>query len=167
MSKTKKTSKERDMSVIESGNMATIEAAIREFAFDQETQILLIKNPALHPVLNLYMSIRKLGKQPITHLLSTPRGKYDESLVKTAVIGNVLSEANEKLLLVSYPELAELYLQNNPNGSYFSTKNVEDTAKEAGLSALVQKYPRPHFCKPCSMSMSSLFTPEIRAKLAL
>ena len=165
--KTKKTNREKDLQVIQSGNMEEIEAAIREFAFDQETQILLIKNPALHPVLNLYMSIRKLGKQPITHLLSTPRGKYDESLVKTAVIGNVLSEANEKLLLVSYPELAELYLQNNPNGNYFSTKNVEDTAKEVGLSALVQKYPRPHYCKPCTASLGAFFTPEMRAKLSL
>lgn len=149
MSKTKKTSKERDMSVIESGNMATIEAAIREFAFDQETQILLIKNPALHPVLNLYMSIRKLGKQPITHLLSTPRGKYDEALIKAAVIGNILSEHNEGLLEQNYPELLTDYLA--------AKKAIEDE-KEAEMSK---------YRKTSGTSLGNFFTPEMRAKLAI
>ena len=147
--KTKKTNKERDLSIIATGNMATIEKAIREFAFDQESQILLIKTPEYRPILDMYLSIRKLGKQPITFLLSVPSGKYDIELIKAAVVGNVLSEHNQSLLEQNYPELLNDYL---------SAKQAieEEQEKEA------QKYR-----KPCSMSMGALFTPELRAKLAM
>ena len=146
--KTKKTKKERDLQVINTGNMGAIETAIKEFAFDQETQCLLIDEPQYANILTLYMSLRKLGKQPISKLLSV-RGKYDESLVKAAVVGNVLSEHNQSLLEQNYPELLNDYL---------SAKQAieEEQEKEA------QKYR-----KPCSMSMGALFTPELRANLAM
>ena len=165
MSKTKKTNKTADMAVINSGNMEKIEAAIREYAFDQDTQIFLIKHSELRPILNLYMSIRKLGKQAITHLLN---GKYDIELVRAAVIGNSLSEHNEGLLIKFYPELAEEYLEAKPEGErFFSSEAIEDVAKEAGLEVIVTHYPRPVFNKPASQSLGGLFSPEMLAKLAV
>lgn len=149
MSQTKKTNKEKDLQVINSGNMVAIKAAIKEFAFDQETQIHLIKTQELRHILDLYMSIRKLGKQPITFLLSAPKGKYDEALIRAAVIGNILSEHNQKLLEMNYPELLPDYLS--------AQKAIEEAKQEE-----IKKYNRP-----CFTSMGALFTPELRAKLAM
>lgn len=149
MSKTKKTDKVRDLAVINSGNMELIKAEIKAFAFDQETQIHLIKTPSLRPILDLYMSLRKLGKQPLTHLLSAPRGKYDEALIKAAVIGNILSEHNEDLLEQNYPELLTDYLA--------AKKAIEDE-KEAEMSK---------YRKTSGTSLGNFFTPEMRAKLAI
>ncbi len=149
MSQTKKTNKEKDLQVINSGNMVAIKAAIKEFAFDQETQIHLIKTQELRHILDLYMSIRKLGKQPITFLLSAPKGKYDEALIRAAVIGNILSEHNQGLLEQNYPELLDEY-------------NAAKKALEEEKEKEMKKYNRP-----CFTSMGALFTPELRAKLAM
>jgi hypothetical protein len=95
------------------------------------------------------MSIRKLGKQPITFLLSAPKGKYDIEIIKSAVIGNTLSEHNQKLLEMNYPELLDEY-------------NVAKKALEEEKEKEMKKYNRP-----CFTSMGALFTPELRAKLAM
>ena len=163
----KKTNKMADMAVINSGNMEKIEAAIREYAFDQETQIFLIKHSELRPILNLYMSIRKLGKQALTHLLSAPAGKYTPELIRSAVVGNSLNEHNEELLIEFYPELLEDYLTANPNGSYFSSGEVEELAKEAGYEDIIKRHPRPVFNKPALQSLGGMFTLEMLAKLGV
>ena len=146
--KTKKTNKERDLQVINTGNMGAIETAIKEFAFDQETQCLLIDEPQYANILTLYMSLRKLGKQPISKLLSV-RGKYDIELVKAAVVGNVLSEHNQSLLEQNYPELLNDYL---------SAKQAIEEEKEKEM----KKYQ-----KTSGLALGALFTSEIRAKLAM
>lgn len=147
--KTKKTNREKDLQVIQSGNMEEIEAAIKAFAFDQTTQCDLLDDPKYADILSLYMGLRKLGKQPISKLLSTKPGKYSLELIRKAVIGHVLSERNEELLEENYPELLNDYLA--------AKKEIEDVAEKEA-----QKYR-----KPCSLSMETLFTPELRAKLSL
>ena len=166
MSKTKQTNHVKDMAVISTGNLEYIKAEIKAFAFDQETQNLLLKDASLRPILDLYMSIRKLGPQPVAMLLGTKRGKYSIELIKAAVIGNSLSEGNEKLLIRNYPELVEEYLATKPEDSrFFSTKAVEEVARTAGLGKLVKKYPRPRYVKEHAQSLGDMFTPEMLEKL--
>ena len=162
-----KTNKKEELNLLNRGNMVAIKKAIEEFAFNQDTQILLIKEKKLRHILELYLSIRKLGKQAITVLLSTPRGKYKIELIKDAIIGNSLSEHNEELLIENYPELVEPYLKANPNGNYFCSEAVEGKAKEIGLEDLVKRYPRPVFNKPAAQSLGGLFSPEMLAKLGV
>lgn len=163
----KKTNKAADMAVIESGNMESIKKAIEKFAFDQSTQCMLLDEPKYAEITALYLSIRKFGKQAITKLLSAPHGKYSETLIKDAITGNSLSEHNEELLIEFYPELLEDYLTANPNGSYFSSGEVEELAKEAGYEDIIKRHPRPVFNKPASQSLGGLFSPEMLAKLAM
>lgn len=166
MSKTKQTNHVKDMAVINTGNMEYIKAEIKAFAFDQETQNLLIKDPALHHILMLYMSIRKLGVQPVAMLLGTKRGKYDIELIRAAVVGNSLNDKNEKLLIANYPELVEPYLAAKPEDSrFFSTKAIEEVARTAGLGKLIKKYPRPRYVKEHAQSLGDMFTPEMLEKL--
>ncbi|MBR1605170.1 MAG: hypothetical protein IJ660_03585 [Alphaproteobacteria bacterium] len=166
MSKTKQTNKVRDIAVIETGNMEFVKSEIKAFAFDQETQNLLIKTPEMRPILELYMSLRKLGPQPVAMLLGTKKGKYDLTLIRAAVIGNSLSEGNEKLLIRNYPELVEEYLAAKPEDSrFFSTKAVEEVARTAGLGKLIKKYPRPRYVKEHAQSLGDMFTPEMLEKL--
>ena len=172
MSKTKKTNHVKDMNVIESGNMEQIREAIINFAFDQETQNLLVKNPEMLPILDLYTSIRRICKQTVAMLLTTKKGKYSLEVIRKAVIGNFLDERNEEALITSYPELVEEYLQNKKDEEgnpccFFSSRAVEEVAKEAGLSKLIRRYPRPRFYKECTQSLGGLFTPEMLARLEL
>ena len=149
MSKTKKTNKVRDLAIIETGNREYIKAEIKAFAFDQETQNLLIKKPEMRPILELYMSLRKLGPQPIAMLLSTKRGEYPLELIRSAITGHILNERNEELLEQNYPELLEEYL---------ATKKAIEAEKEKEMSK---------YRKTSGQALAGLFTPEMLAKLAV
>ena len=94
-------------------------------------------------VLNIYLSLRKLGPQAMQKLLAATRGKYSFEIVCKAVVGNSLNKSNEILLIRNYPELLEDYLKGNPRCNFLESEEVEEISKEAGLGEIVDKFPRP------------------------
>lgn len=155
--KKEKKRKEEEISIIASGDMEKIKAAIKEYAFTVGTQMLLLL-PENREVLKLYVSLRKPCRDCVHAILL---GDFDKKIIDNAVMANCLDEENEILLVERYPNLVTRYCRTNPAGPYLHEGAYLAALKNERLAKVVKEYPH----QGATIKMGDLFSTEMLAKL--